>query len=171
MLSWVEVFKPFGEFRDSISQLRLKQTDDPSVTTGDIIGNITINTSNVNLLNIAMDTSTFPTMTQTAVDAVIDPQANTPGDGTIAAASSGQRYLIIQDIAGGSGWNGSVAKQNDIIEYDGSNWNIMFDASGNGSTVQYVTNTTTLDRLKYNGTAWVNAFEGTYNPGFWRVYL
>ena len=33
------------------------------------------------------------------------------------------------------------------------------------------TNTTTLDSLKWNGSDWVNSFEGTYNPGFWRVYL
>lgn len=173
ILKWEEIFKPFGEFRDSISQLRLKQTDNPGVTAGDIVGNITVNTSDPNLLDIAMDTNTFPAMTQTAVDAVIDPQANQPGDGTIAAASDGDRYLLTEDIAGGAGWLGSSAKKHDIIQYSvGTNqWNIVFDASANGSAEQFVTNTTTLDRLKYNGTAWVNAFEGTYNPGFWRIYL
>ncbi len=173
ILNWKDVFKPFGEFRDDISQLRLKQTDNPGVTAGDIIGTIKINTGDPNLLDITMDTNTFPTMTQTAVDAVINPQNNFPGDGTIAAASDGDRYLLIEDVAGGSGWSGSGAEKNDIIQYSiGTNtWNIVFDASANGSTVQFVTNTTTLDRLKYNGTAWVNAFEGTYNPGFWRVYL
>ena len=67
----------------------------------------------------------------------------------------------------------SNADVHDIIQYSvgTGQWNIVFDASANGSTVQFVTNTTTLDRLKYNGTTWVNAFEGTYNPGFWRVYL
>ena len=173
ILNWKDIFKPFGEFRDDISQLRLKQTDNPGVTTGDIIGTIKINTGDPNLLDITMDTNTFPTMTQTAVDSVINPQNNFPGDGTIAAASDGDRYLLIEDIAGGTGWLGSNALKNDIIQYSvGTNtWNITFDASANGSTEQFVTNTTTLDRLKYNGTAWVNAFEGTYNPGFWRVYL
>ena len=173
ILDWATVFKPFGEFRDDISQLRLKQTDNPGVTAGDIVGTIKVNTGNVNLLDITMDTNTFPTMTQTAVDAVVDPQANTPGDGTITASADGDRYLLTEDIAGGIGWLSSNAKRHDIIQYSvGTNtWNIVFDASANGDTVQYVTNTTTLDRLKYNGTAWVNAFEGTYNPGFWRVYL
>ena len=115
ILKWEEIFKPFGEFRDSISQLRLKQTDNPGVTAGDIVGNITVNTSDPNLLDIAMDTNTFPAMTQTAVDAVIDPQANQPGDGTIAAASDGDRYLLTEDIAGGAGWLGSSAKKHDII--------------------------------------------------------
>jgi len=173
ILNWAEVFKPFGAFRDDISQLRLKQTDNPGVTAGDIIGTIKVNSGDPNILDITMDTNTFPTMTQTAVDAVINPQNNFPGDGTIAAATDGDRYLLIEDVAGGTGWLGSNALKNDIIQYSvGTNqWNISFDASANGSTEQFVTNTTTLDRLKYNGTTWVNAFEGTYNPGFWRVYL
>ena len=173
ILNWAEVFKPFGAFRDDISQLRLKQTDNPGVTAGDIIGTIKVNSGDPNILDITMDTNTFPTMTQTAVDAIINPQNNFPGDGTIAAASDGDRYLLIEDVAGGTGWLGSNALKNDIIQYSvGTNqWNISFDASANGSTEQFVTNTTTLDRLKYNGTTWVNAFEGTYNPGFWRIYL
>lgn len=173
ILDWATVFKPFGEFRDDISQLRLKQTTDPAITTGDIIGNIKINQGNPNLLDITMDTSTFPTNTVQAVDAVVDPQANFPGDGTISAAVDGDRYLLTEDVAGGAGWLGSNAKKHDIIQYNvGTNqWDIVFDASVNGSTEQHTTNTTTADRLKYNGSEWVNAFEGTYNPGFWRVYL
>ena len=173
ILNWATVFKPFGEFRNDISQLRLKQTDDPSITSGDIIGNIKINQGDPNLLDITMDTSTFPANTQTAVDAVVDPQANFPGDGTITAAQDGDRYLLTKDVAGGTGWLGSNAKKHDIIQYSiGTNqWDIVFDASINGSTVQHTTNTTTADRLKYNGAEWVNAFEGTYNPGFWRIYL
>tara|TARA_B100000965_G_scaffold14609_1_gene10962 strand:+ start:6901 stop:8304 length:1404 start_codon:yes stop_codon:yes gene_type:complete len=173
ILDWATVFKPFGEFRDDISQLRLKQTNDPAITTGDIIGNIKINQGNPNLLDITMDTNTFPTNTVQAIDAVVDPQANFPGDGTISAAVDGDRYLLTEDVAGGAGWLGSNAKKHDIIQYNvGTNqWDIVFDADVNGSTEQHTTNTTTADRLKYNGSEWVNAFEGTYNPGFWRVYL
>ena len=173
ILNWATVFKPFGEFRDDISQLRLKQTDDPGDTQGDIVGNIKVNQGNPNLLDITMDTSTFPANTQPAVDAVVNPQANFPGDGTITAAQDGDRYLLTEDVAGGTGWLGSNAKKHDIIQYSlGTNqWDIVFDASVNGSTVQHTTNITTADRLKYNGTEWVNAFEGTYNPGFWLIYL
>ena len=101
---------------------------------------------------------------------MIDPQANTPGDGTIAAASNGDRYLLTKDIAFGIGWGGSAGKKNDIIQYDGSNWNIVFDSSAIAS-VEYITNTTTQDSLKWTGSEWVNSYEGTYNPGFWRIYL
>ena len=172
VLNWATTLKGFGEIRDDVSQLRLKQTADPSITTGDVIGTIKVNTGNVNLLDITIDTATKPANTQGTVDAVIDPQSNTPGDGTLAAVADGQRYLILADVAGGSGWLGSTAKKNDIIQYSiGTNqWNIVFDSSAIDS-VQYITNTTTLDSLKWNGTNWVNSFEGTYNPGFWRVYL
>ena len=172
ILNWATTLKGFGEIRDDVSQLRLKQTTDPSITTGDVIGTIKVNPGNVNLLDITIDTATKPANTQGTVDAVIDPQSNTPGDGTLPAAADGQRYLILDDIAGGAGWLGSSAKKNDIIQYSvGTNqWNTVFDSSA-VDTIQYVTNTTTLDSLKWTGTDWVNSFEGTYNPGFWRVYL
>ncbi len=170
VLNWATTLKGFGEIRDDVSQIRLKQTADPSITTGDVIGTIKVNSGNVNLLDVTIDSGTKPTNTLSSVNAVIDPQLNQPGDGTLPANATGQRYLLTKDTAGGAGWGG-VGFENDIIEYDGANWTISFDASANGSTEQYVTNTTTLDSLKWNGTQWVNSFEGTYNPGFWRVYL
>lgn len=171
ILDWVSIFKPYGEFRDSISQIRLKQTTDPSNTADDIIGNIVVDTGNSNLLKITLDTDTLPANTQGIVDAVINPQANFPGDGTLTAAANNDRYLLTSDIAGGSAWGGIIATKHDIIQYNGSNWSVVFDASLNGTTVQHITNTTTGDKLKWNGSEWVNAFEGTYNPGFWRIYM
>ena len=169
-LNWANVLKPFGVVRDDVSQLRLKQTADPADTTNDIIGNIKINTTNANLLDIILDSSTVPSNTQGVVDAVIDPQINSPGDGTLTAAATGDRYLLTKDVAFGIGWNGSAGKENDIIQYNGSSWDIVFDASSI-TDVQYITNTTTQDSLKWTGSKWVNTFEGTYNPGFWRIYL
>jgi len=169
-LNWANVLKPFGVVRDDVSQLRLKQTADPADTTNDIVGNIKINTTNANLLDIILDSSTVPSNTQGVVDAVIDPQINSPGDGTLTAAATGDRYLLTKDIAFGIGWGGSAGKENDIIQYNGSSWDIVFDASST-TDVQYITNTTTQDSLKWTGSKWVNTFEGTYNPGFWRIYL
>ena len=169
-LNWANVLKPFGVVRDDVSQLRLKQTADPADTTNDIIGNIKINTTNANLLDIILDSSTVPSNTQGVVDAVIDPQINSPGDGTLTAAATGDRYLLTKDVAFGIGWNGSAGKENDIIQYNGSSWDIVFDASSI-TTIQYITNKTTQDSLKWTGSKWVNTFEGTYNPGFWRIYL
>lgn len=172
ILNWQTTLRGFGEFRDDVSQLRLKQTTDPSVTTGDVIGTIKVNTGNVNILDITIDSATKPANTQGTVDAVIDPQSNVPGDGTIPAVANGQRYLILNDVAGGSGWLNSSAKKNDIIQYNSSTnvWDLSFDSSANDN-IHYITNTQTQDSLKWTGNEWINSFEGTYNPGFWRVYL
>jgi len=172
VLDWQATLANFGPIRDDVSQIRLKQTSDPSITSGDIVGTVRVNTSNKNILDVILDTGTLPSNTQGVVDAVINPQSNQPGDGTLTAAANGDRYLLTADIAGGAGWLGSTANKNDIIQYDSgsSQWNIVFDASS-GSSPQFITNTTTQDKLKWNGTSWVNAFEGTYNPGFWRLYI
>jgi len=170
ILSWESVFEPFGEFRDDVSQLRLKQTNDPGDTIGDVVGTITVNTSNKNLLDIVLDNSTTPSNTQDPVDAVIDPELSYPGDGTLTAANTGDRYLILKDLPTGVEWAGATANANDIIQYDGAAWNVVFDASAITS-IEYTTNTTTLDSLKWTGSQWINSFEGTYNPGFWRLYL
>lgn len=172
VLSWEDVFEPFGEFRDSISQIRLKTTEDPSNVTNDIVGNITVNKANANLLDITIDSSTIPSNTQGTVDAVINPQLNYPGDGTLTPATNGDRYLILTDLPLGApaGWGGSTASVNDIIEYNSGSWNVVFDAS-TVTNIEYTTNTTTLDSLKWTGTKWINTFEGTYNPGFWRIYI
>lgn len=172
VLNWVTTLKGFGEFRDDVSQLRLKQTTDPSVTAGDVIGTIKVNTGNVNLLDITIDSSTKPANTQGTVDAVINPQTNIPGDGTIPAVANGQRYLILADVAGGTGWANSTAQKNDIIQYNSGTgvWDIVFDSS-TVTSIEYITNTQTLDSLKWTGSEWINSYEGTYNPGFWRVYL
>ena len=170
LLDWKNVFKSFGEFRDSVSQIRLVLSNDPSVTSNDIVGNIKLNTNNINLLDITLDSNTIPSNTLTPVSAVINPQINFPGDGTLTASATGDRYLLTQDTPGSNGIWAANAKKHDIIEYDGSNWNIVFDASTT-NTVQYTTNLTTVDSLKWTGTEWINSFEGTYNPGFWRLYL
>jgi len=169
-LTWDSVLDSYGEFREGISQIRLKQTDNPADTSTDIVGTLTTNSNNT-LLTVTLDTSTLPTNTQPAVDAVIDPQYSYPGDGTLTAATSGDRYLILEDIPSGGTWGTISAKKNDIIEYNGTIWSVTFDASNNTTSTHYTTNTVTLDKLKWTGDQWVNAYEGTYNPGFWRIYL
>ena len=119
-----------------------------------------------------IDSATLPTNTQTAVLKIIDPQKNHPGDGTLPAAATGQRYLIINDIASGSqNWGNISASANDIIEYDGTQWQVSFDASVNGSTLQYVTNTATNYQYKWTGTEWIDTYQGQYRPGFWILNL
>ena len=169
-LTWDTIFKQYGaELRKGTSQIRFKQTDDPGDMTTDIIGKLS-GDSSIDTLTVTLDNSTITADSQTAVDAVIDPQTSYPGDGTLTAAVSGDRYLILNDVPSGGSWGTISAKKNDIISYNGTTWSVSFDAS-TVSTTEHTTNTTTMDKLKWNGSQWVNAYEGTYNSGFWRIYL
>jgi len=170
--SWKEFFEQYGEFQASTSKIRLRRSSDIEDSTQDIIGTIAYNPTNDNQLIFTIDSATLPTNTQTAVLKIIDPQKNNPGDGTLAAAATGQRYLIINDIAQGSqNWGTIGASANDIIEYNGTQWEVSFDASANGSTVQYVTNTATNYQYKWTGTEWIDTYQGVYKPGFWILNL
>jgi len=169
-LVWSSLFDQMGEFRSGVSQIRLKQTDDPGDTSEDIIGTCAEHPSDGSLLVVTLDADTLPANTQDPVDAIIDPQLNYPGDGTLDSAVADQRYLIVNSIPEGSAWGGISADTNDIIEYTGSAWSRSFDASA-ATGIHYTTNLNTLDKLKWTGEQWINAYEGTYNPGFWRIYL
>jgi hypothetical protein len=169
ILDWSKELKPFGELRTGISQLRLRKNTDVSDKSDDIIGKLDFHPSDSNLLTVDVDQSTLPTNTLTAVNAILDPVKNYPGDGTVPAASLGQRYILINDVPSNQ-WLNVVAHRYDIIEYNGSTWNVSFDSSTNTDT-QYVTNVASNDQLEWNGKEWVNSYEGIYNAGFWRLYL
>ena len=63
-----------------------------------------------------------------------------------------------------------VASQNDIVEWDGSEWNVVFDASAyNEDDIVYITNLNTGVQYKWNGNEWILSFEGEYRKGSWRI--
>ena len=119
---------------------------------------------------MVVDTSTLPTNTLTAINAIINPSGSYPGDGTVPAPATGQRYLITNDTPINATWTNVVAHKDDIIEYNGTNWVISFDASATSSQ-QYVLNTASSNQLEWNGSEWFNAYEGVYKAGYWRLYL
>jgi hypothetical protein len=168
-LEWKNYLSQFGELRPGISQIRLRKSNDPSDKDNDIIGKLS-ETSNPNIISVDIDTDTLPQNTVNAVDAVLDPTKNYPGDGVVPPASQGQRYLLTDNIPQGPVWPGLVANVNDIIEFNGSAWTVSFDSLSN-STQQYMLNNSTGDQLEWSGTEWFNSFEGIYKPGYWRLYL
>ena len=170
--SWKEFFEQYGEFQASTSKIKLRRSSNIEDSTQDIVGTIAYNPTNDNQLIFTIDSATLPTNTQNAVLKIIDPQKNQPGDGTLAGQQTGQRYLIINEIVeSSSNWGTVKASANDIIEFNGTQWEVSFDASVNGSTVQYVTNTTTGFQYKWNGTEWIDTYQGQYKPGYWILNL
>jgi len=63
-----------------------------------------------------------------------------------------------------------LANANDIIEFDGVRWEIVF-SSQTSTEVQYVTNLTTGIQYKWTGDAWVKSIDGLYAGGSWNLIL
>jgi hypothetical protein len=85
-------------------------------------------------------------------------------------------------VSGGSGftvssitaaWGNLVARANDIIEYDGTEWVVSFDSvtANQLGSVEYVTNTTTGVQYRYTDGAWMKAYEGWYAEGDYSIVI
>ena len=133
-----------------------------------ITGTVTRNTIDSGKLIFTVDADTLPANTETDVTRIVDPLTSHPGDGTLDAVASGQRYLLTNEIVGDV-W-GITADINDIIQYDGSKWSVVFDAS-TISISKYVKNTYTNKQYRWNGETWSSTHEGTYNPGYWKLNI
>ena len=172
VLTWKEdVFTAYGELRPGISQLRLRQSGDITDPSNDVIGTIDYDINNPQKLLVTIDTDTLPADTMSAIDAIVNPHYNYPGDGTLPVALTGDRYLLLDDTQDSGPWEVVNAKANDIIEYNGRSWVITFDALSTTTSGDYVTNTATGDQFEWTGTQWQNSYEGIYREGWWRLYI
>ena len=64
-----------------------------------------------------------------------------------------------------------IASANDIVEWSGTAWSIVFDASANTSLQDtiYTTNLKTGIQYRWDGSEWLLSFEGEYPVGTWRL--
>jgi hypothetical protein len=148
------------------STLQLNISNNVDATTNLISGFVARNSIDPSKMVFTVDSDTLPTVTLTNLTKIIDPTASYPGDGTLDASATGQRYLLTAEISGDN-W-GIFADINDIIEYNGSAWTKVFDSSAI-TTKQYVKNTYTGKQYQWENNTWTSTYEGTYNPGFWRL--
>jgi hypothetical protein len=151
------------------STLQLNLSNDVDSTDNLITGIIARNDTDPGKLIFTLDTDTLPSNTFSNITRIVDASVNYPGDGTLDASTTGQRYLLTTEIQGDN-W-GISASANDIIEYNGSIWSIVFDASTSDGTVQYVLNSYTNKQYKWADQQWTSSYEGVYNPGFWRINI
>lgn len=84
-------------------------------------------------------------------------------------------YELFMNVDGPDAWkniDGSdfIAESNDIIEWDGARWYVIFN-SDEISELTYQTNLHTLVQYKFNGDYWQKSFEGEYERGKWRMIL
>jgi len=173
-LLWHSVIGVYGVLRPGISLIKLEQDDGTEV-----VGTVAYDPTDDRFLLFTVDEDTVPANTLDPVDAVIDPLVSGPGSG-LAPAALGQRYLLTEatgswegDAPAWEGVNGQplVAQANDIIEYDGTQWQIIFDSTSSPDNIQYVTNITTGLQYEWTGLSWIKSYQGLYPGGTWSLVL
>jgi len=155
---------------------------------------LTINELDRTKLTINWDDDTIPTNTnlttpsgrnnQGSVDFIVDPLKFNPS----TSKTAGLRLLLLGPINtssnvssasydGPDAWKNAdntefVAGENDIVEWDGTKWHIVFDAStDDGTTTKYITNLNTGVQYRWTGTEWILSWEGEYQKGTWALTL
>lgn len=180
-LNWQELIEIYGQITPNITKIRLKLDLNLDITDNDIIGGITQDLTRKNVLLFTPDIDTLPPNTILPILSIIDPTEVMPGDG-LPVALPGQRYLLTSSDGGNtetaipmnvptSPWGQNlVAYTNDIIEFNGVSWSVIFD-SRNSVGKNYVINNINGIQYIYDSTTkeWAYSYYGTYNPGFWRI--
>jgi hypothetical protein len=166
---WKDIIEMKGEL-SMTSLLKLNISNDSDSDEFLVVGSVVANPLDNTSLIFNLDVDTLPSNTLADLTKIVDPTASSPGDG-LDTEELGQRYLITESISasGYPSWNVD-ANENDIIQYDGSNWTVVFNSAAITST-QYVTNDFTSKQFKWTGSAWISSYEGEYNPGYWRLVL
>lgn len=181
-VDWTALLDQYpGKYTAGVSKMYLMQP-----TGYEIWGTFTVNPLDRTVVTINWNMDTVPTNTLIAstitgfpargtIDRIVDPLVFNP-----STAVAGERYLLVDDIGDTDNvnpslaWGTLVAKTNDIIEYNGSEWVVIFEAAQNSDTLIYQTNIYTNQpqvQYKWNGISWVKSFEGEYRAGSWRIVL
>jgi hypothetical protein len=172
---WTTLINLYGKLVNGVSQIRLF-TEDGNM----IVGTVSYHPTDESILLFNVDSDTIPANNLGPIDAIIDPTKVGPNSGLIAPAA-GTRYLLTQAIGdddnqdGADAWKGVddqdlVADANDIIEYNGEEWVVVFDSATEPGP-NYMTNIRTGLQYKWNGTAWSRSYEGRYRGGDWSLVL
>ena len=189
--NWVKILDVYpGKFTAGLSQIRLLKPDG-----NEIVGHLSLDPLDDQTMHINFDTDTVPANTilsvsgysRGTVDAIINPQTFNPiptVNGVSGTPSIDARYLILEDInpdiflpnySGPVAWKNLdgtdfIAKANDIIQWNGSNWVILFDSSSN-QILTYITNARTGVQYVWQNNEWQKSYEGIYSAGKWRLVL
>ena len=192
--TWPDYFKVLGgKYQPGLSIVYLRKPD----ISGLVAGRITVNSLDETKLVIDWDRDTLPSNDTiqgparnanqySSVDFIIDPLRYDPQSDT---SKAGVRLLLLgaigdaNNVDGADAWKNTdnsdfVAGANDIIEYDGADWHIVFDASQdylpfNDETITtlYTTNLNTGVQYYWDGEQWLLSVDGEYAKGDWVLRL
>jgi hypothetical protein len=192
-INWLEVFSQYpGKYVAGSSQLFLLQ---PNQTY--IVGTIALNPLDYTVLTVNWNPDTLTTNSDLTspgatqyrpnspgtFDAIINPQTFNPHrphneiNPPNVTLAPGTRYLLVEDIGAAINedpaheWGALVAVANDIIEWTGSEWHVVFDSTQVQDTLVWQTNIYTGIQYLWNGVSWVKSFEGEYTAAQWKIML
>lgn len=177
---WRNLINHYGAIVNGTSQIRLE------LETGiEVIGTVAYDPTDETQLLFNVVSDTAPSNTLAAIHAVVDPHKNNVisllySTGDNYQVATGTRYLILNNINSinntdfAKAWSPNgvplVANANDIIEYDGTKWAVVYDSQSQQG-IDYVTNTNTGVQYKWNGEDWLKSYEGLYREATWRLVL
>ena len=173
---WINLANIYGKLTNGISQVRLRFNHKDGAH--EIVGTVAYDPTDPTNLLFTPIAPTLPANTLPAVTAIIDPQ-NVKVNDSILNPAVNTRYLILNAIGGAYSesaiaWAGTtgtnlIANANDIIQWNGSYWTVVFDSRS--SDVEYVTNLTTTVQYVWDGVSWSKSYEGLYKAGQWSLVL
>lgn len=187
-LDWNSVLAIHGGFHAG-SLIYFKQPNG-----SEIVGTFAIHPIEPSILVVTFDRDTIPENSlisssisgigpRGTIDAIINPLTFNPITHWkgIDKIPLGIRYLLLETVGSidnednPDGWKGISGNayrldENDIIEWNGSEWITIFDSSEILS-VTYVQNLKTGIKYKWEEGQWLKAFEGEYSAGYWRLKL
>jgi hypothetical protein len=168
--SWRSLIEVYGTLVTGQTEVRMML---PTET--ELIGSIAYHPTDPHILLFEPVEDTVPNNTLNPVNAIINP-INVTVDSSLLSPVTGARYLLTDDIGdlgnveGSIVWGDLVARTNDIIEYNGTEWNVVFD-SENHPELEYVTNVNTGVQYRWTGQEWVKSVEGVYRGGEWSLII
>lgn len=180
-ISWRQFFEAFPfRFEEGISALKLHRQDLDS----EITGTLAVDPEDSTQAVINWDEDTLPTDTvltsstgtRSKIDLIIDPERSNPENLDLSANPRILLLGAVGDVSntdGAAAWKNQdgtdfVAEENDIVEWDGSRWSVVFDASDSTDTV-FTTNLNTGVQYRFDGSEWLLSYEGEYQQGAWRI--
>jgi hypothetical protein len=172
---WRNIVNIYGNLVNGSSTVKLELEDETL-----IVGTVAYSPIDDTVLLWSPDIDSLPTNTLPPINAIIDPVASRPNY-SLQDLAVGTRYLLVNDYVLDSNvvpyynWTGIddtplEAYKNDIIEFTGQHWAVVFD-SRNEIVAQYVTNLTTGIQYKWDATKWTKSYEGYYPAGKWQLII
>ena len=169
-VTWKALIEVYGTLQVGTTEIRLNLNTD-----SELIGTVVYHPTDPYILLFDPIEDTYPSNTLDPVNAIINPQ-NVKVDSSLLTPTAGTRYLLtdsigsLDNVDGSEIWKNLVANENDIIEFDGTTWQVVFDNTTVLST-EYLINTLTGIQYRWTGSEWIKSVEGVYRGGEWSIVI